>query len=66
MTRRHEHLHADLCEPFKNASFGGSKYFFIIIDYSRKTWTLFFKAKNNAFVYFTKFYQQVYKSKDKI
>lgn len=65
--RRHDLLHFDLCSPFKNPLLGGSRYFFTIADhYSRRAWTFFLKHKSDTLTYFTKLYQQVNITNDKI
>nr|GEV50709.1 hypothetical protein [Tanacetum cinerariifolium] len=42
-------LHMDLCGPIQVASINGKKYILVIIDdYSRYTWTLFLKSKDET------------------
>ncbi|GJY67853.1 retrovirus-related pol polyprotein from transposon TNT 1-94 [Tanacetum coccineum] len=42
-------LHMDLCGPMRVASINGKKYILVIIDdYSRYTWTLFLRSKNET------------------
>ena len=48
-------LHIDLFEPSRTMSLGGNYYGLVIVDdYSRYTWTLFFRTKNDAFDVFRK------------
>nr|GEV85470.1 hypothetical protein [Tanacetum cinerariifolium] len=42
-------LHMDLCSPMRVASINGNKYILIIVDdYSRYTWTLFLRSKDET------------------
>ncbi|GJS76409.1 retrovirus-related pol polyprotein from transposon TNT 1-94 [Tanacetum coccineum] len=42
-------LHMDLCGPMRFASINGKKYILVIIDdYSRYTWTLFLRSKDET------------------
>ncbi|GJY70202.1 retrovirus-related pol polyprotein from transposon TNT 1-94, partial [Tanacetum coccineum] len=42
-------LHMDLCDPMRVASINGKKYIMVIIDdYSRYTWTLFLRSKDET------------------
>ncbi|GJW42354.1 retrovirus-related pol polyprotein from transposon TNT 1-94 [Tanacetum coccineum] len=42
-------LHMDLCGPMRVASINGKKYFLVIFDnYSRYTWTLFLRSKDET------------------
>ncbi|GJY60273.1 retrovirus-related pol polyprotein from transposon TNT 1-94 [Tanacetum coccineum] len=42
-------LHMDLCGPMRVASINGKKYILVIIDdYSRYTWTLFLRSKDET------------------
>nr|GEW62691.1 retrovirus-related Pol polyprotein from transposon TNT 1-94 [Tanacetum cinerariifolium] len=42
-------LHMDLCGPIRVASINGKKYILVIIDdYSRYTWTLFLRSKDET------------------
>ncbi|GKB82070.1 retrovirus-related pol polyprotein from transposon TNT 1-94, partial [Tanacetum coccineum] len=42
-------LHMDLCGPMRVASINGKKYILIIVDdYSRYTWTLFLRSKDET------------------
>ncbi|GKD91567.1 retrovirus-related pol polyprotein from transposon TNT 1-94 [Tanacetum coccineum] len=42
-------LHMDLCCPMRVASINGKKYILVIVDdYSRYTWTLFLKSKDET------------------
>ncbi|GKF60807.1 retrovirus-related pol polyprotein from transposon TNT 1-94, partial [Tanacetum coccineum] len=42
-------LHMDLCGPMRVASINGKKYILVIVDdYSRYTWTLFLRSKNET------------------
>ncbi|XP_070007824.1 uncharacterized protein [Nicotiana sylvestris] len=45
-----ELLHMDLCGPMRVQSRGGKRYIFVIVDdYSRFTWTLFLRTKDETF-----------------
>nr|GEZ35112.1 retrovirus-related Pol polyprotein from transposon TNT 1-94 [Tanacetum cinerariifolium] len=45
--RRLNLLHMDLCGPIRVASINGKKYILVIVDdYSRYTWTLFLRSKD--------------------
>ena len=55
-----ELLHMDLFGPSRNASLNGSKYVFVIVDdYSRFTWVIFLKHKNDAFSKFCDFCKKI-------
>nr|GEX35336.1 ribonuclease H-like domain-containing protein [Tanacetum cinerariifolium] len=42
-------LHIDLCSPMRVASINGKKYILVIVDdYSRYTWTLFLRSKDET------------------
>ncbi|GJV96887.1 retrovirus-related pol polyprotein from transposon TNT 1-94 [Tanacetum coccineum] len=42
-------LHMDLCGPMRFASINGKKYILVIVDdYSRYTWTLFLRSKDET------------------
>nr|GEX63991.1 hypothetical protein [Tanacetum cinerariifolium] len=42
-------LHMDFCGPMRVASINGKKYILVIVDdYSRYTWTLFLRSKNET------------------
>ncbi|GJS37308.1 retrovirus-related pol polyprotein from transposon TNT 1-94 [Tanacetum coccineum] len=42
-------LHMDLCGPMRVESINGKKYILVIVDdYSRYTWTLFLRSKNET------------------
>ena len=59
-TKPLELLHLDLFGPTQNASLGGSRYVFVIVDdYSRYTWVLFLIHKNEAFKLFTTTFAKV-------
>ncbi|XP_074322885.1 uncharacterized protein LOC141659857 [Apium graveolens] len=45
-------LHLDLFGPERYVSLGGKNYAFVIVDYSRFTWVLFLRTKDEAFVEF--------------
>ena len=54
-TRPLELLHIDLFGPSRTMSLGGNYYGLVIVDdYSRFTWTLFLKTKDDAFTAFHK------------
>ncbi|GJU23934.1 retrovirus-related pol polyprotein from transposon TNT 1-94 [Tanacetum coccineum] len=47
--RRLNLLHMDLCGPMRVASINGKKYILVIVDdYSRYTWTLFLRSKDET------------------
>nr|GFA09631.1 retrovirus-related Pol polyprotein from transposon TNT 1-94 [Tanacetum cinerariifolium] len=47
--RRLNLLHIDLCGPMRVASINGKKYILVIVDdYSRYTWTLFLRSKDET------------------
>nr|GFA40759.1 Gag-Pol polyprotein [Tanacetum cinerariifolium] len=47
--RRLNLLHMDLCGPMRVASINGNKYILMIVDdYSRYTWTLFLRSKDET------------------
>ena len=49
-SKRLEVLHIDLFEPSRTMSLGGNYYGLVIVDdYSRYTWTLLLKTKNDVF-----------------
>ncbi|XP_070054604.1 uncharacterized protein [Nicotiana tomentosiformis] len=53
-------LHMDLCGPMRVPSIGGKKYIFVIVDdYSRFTWTLFLKTKDETFPVFVAFVKKI-------
>ncbi len=59
-TTRNVLIHSNLCGPFIHTSLGGSKYFVTFtIDFSKKTWIFFQRAKNGAFVKIKIFKQMV-------
>ena len=44
-----ELLHMDLCGPMRVQSPGGARYMFVIVDdYSRFTWTIFLRSKDEG------------------
>ena len=44
-----ELLHMDLCGPMRVQSPGGARYMFVIVDdYSRFTWTIFLRSKDEV------------------
>ncbi|XP_070036449.1 uncharacterized protein [Nicotiana tomentosiformis] len=50
----------DLCGPMRVTSRGGKKYIFVIVDdYSRFTWTLFLKTKDETFLVFAAFVKNI-------
>nr|GEX16990.1 retrovirus-related Pol polyprotein from transposon TNT 1-94 [Tanacetum cinerariifolium] len=47
--RRLDLLHMDLCGPMRVASINGKKYILVIVDdYTRYTWTLFLRSKDES------------------
>nr|GEU52922.1 retrovirus-related Pol polyprotein from transposon TNT 1-94 [Tanacetum cinerariifolium] len=49
LKRRLNLLHIDLCGPMRVASINGKKYILVIVDdYSRYTWTLFLRSKDET------------------
>ncbi|GJY77172.1 retrovirus-related pol polyprotein from transposon TNT 1-94 [Tanacetum coccineum] len=47
--RRQNMLHMDLCGPMRVTSINGKKYILVIVDdYSRYTWTLFLRSKDET------------------
>nr|GEY80528.1 retrovirus-related Pol polyprotein from transposon TNT 1-94 [Tanacetum cinerariifolium] len=49
LKRRLNLLHMDLCGPMQVASINGKKYILVIVDdYSRYTWTLFLRSKDET------------------
>ncbi|XP_070019370.1 uncharacterized protein [Nicotiana sylvestris] len=55
-----EFLHMDLCGPMRLQSRGGKRYIFVIVDdYSRFTWTLFLRTKNETFKVFVAFVKKI-------
>nr|GEW88979.1 hypothetical protein [Tanacetum cinerariifolium] len=49
LKRRLNSLHMNLCGPMRVASINGKKYILVIIDdYSRYTWTLFLRSKDET------------------
>ncbi|XP_070050394.1 uncharacterized protein [Nicotiana tomentosiformis] len=55
-----ELLHMDLCGPMRVPSTGGKRYIFVIVDdYSRFTWTLFLRTKDETFEVFVAFVKKI-------
>ncbi|XP_075083428.1 uncharacterized protein LOC107775971 [Nicotiana tabacum] len=53
-------LHMDLCGPMRVPSRRGKKYIFVIVDdYSRFTWALFLKTKDETFSVFVAFVKKI-------
>ncbi|XP_070047150.1 uncharacterized protein [Nicotiana tomentosiformis] len=53
-------LHMDLCGPMRVPSRGGKRYIFIIVDdYSRFSWTLFLRTKDETFQVFVAFVKKI-------
>ncbi|GBL95365.1 Retrovirus-related Pol polyprotein from transposon TNT 1-94 [Araneus ventricosus] len=51
-----ELLHADLCDPIQPDSYGGAKYFMVLVDdFSGMYFTYFLKNKNEVFDIFSQF-----------
>nr|XP_009615500.1 uncharacterized protein LOC104108221 [Nicotiana tomentosiformis] len=55
-----ELLHMDLCGPMRVPSREGKRYIFVIVDdYSRFTWTLFLRTKDETFEVFVAFVKKI-------
>jgi transposase InsO family protein len=55
-------IHTDICGPFPNESYGGSKYFLTVIDdLSRFSWVFFLKRKLDASITLRAFFNHVEK-----
>ncbi|XP_075077402.1 uncharacterized protein LOC142164119 [Nicotiana tabacum] len=53
-------FHIDLCGTIRVPSRGGKKYVFVIVDdYSRFTWTLFLRSKDDTFEVFVEFVKMI-------
>ncbi|XP_070008496.1 intracellular protein transport protein USO1-like [Nicotiana sylvestris] len=53
-------LHMDLCGPMRVQSRGGKRYIFVIVDdYSRFTWTMFLRTKDETFEVFVAFVKKI-------
>ena len=53
-------IHMDLCGPMRVQSKGGNRYIFVLVDdYTRFTWTLFLKSKDQAFERFSSLVPQL-------
>ena len=49
-----ELIYMDLCGPMRTQSYGGNRYIFVLFDdFTRYTWTLFLKSKDQAFTAFS-------------
>ena len=49
-----ELIHMDLCGPMRVQSTGGNRYIFVLVDdYSRYTWTIFLRSKDQTFTEFS-------------
>ena len=49
-----ELIHMDLCGPMRVQSTGGNRYIFVLVDdYTRYTWTIFLRSKDQAFTEFS-------------
>jgi transposase InsO family protein len=63
-TKPLELLHIDLFGPSRTKSIGGNYYGLVIVDdYSRFTWTLFLKTKDEAFSAFVKLANRIQNEK---
>ncbi|GJY85933.1 retrovirus-related pol polyprotein from transposon TNT 1-94 [Tanacetum coccineum] len=52
-------LHMDLCGPMRVASINGKKYILVIVDdYSRYTWTLFLRSKDETLETLNTFFKE--------
>ena len=55
----------DLIGPNRTASLGGCTYCLVIVDdYSRYTWVIFLKSKNDAFAEFTRLMRKIQNQKE--
>lgn len=55
-TEKLQLIHADLCGPMSEPSWGGAKYLLMFTDnFTRKTFCYFLKAKNEVFRFFKDF-----------
>ncbi|XP_075098044.1 uncharacterized protein LOC142175359 [Nicotiana tabacum] len=55
-----ELLHMDLCGPMRVPIGGGKRYIFVIVDdYSRFTWTMFLRTKDETFKVFVAFVKKI-------
>jgi transposase InsO family protein len=55
-----ELIHTDVCGPFPNESYGGSKYFLTVIDdFSPFSWVFFLKRKSGTSITLRVFYNHV-------
>jgi hypothetical protein len=52
-------IHSDVCGPMPVRSLGGSLYYVIFIDYSRKTWLYLLKSKDEVFSKFQEFNAEI-------
>nr|GEW66894.1 retrovirus-related Pol polyprotein from transposon TNT 1-94 [Tanacetum cinerariifolium] len=53
-------LHMDLCGPMRVASINGKKYILVIVDdYSRYTWTLFLRSKDETLEVLKEFFTMI-------
>ena len=50
-----ELIRSDVCGPMSSTSLSGFEYYITFIDYSRKTWIYFLKAKSEVFEKFKEF-----------
>ncbi|KAJ0532731.1 putative RNA-directed DNA polymerase [Helianthus annuus] len=55
-TKPLELVHADLCGPITPQTYGGNRYFLLIVDdFTRFMWVYLLKTKDEAFIMFKKF-----------
>ncbi|XP_070010318.1 uncharacterized protein [Nicotiana sylvestris] len=55
-----ELLHIDICGPLRVQSRGGKRHIFVIVDdYSRFTWTMFLRTKDETFEVFLAFVKKI-------
>ena len=58
-------MHLDLCGPTRTPSFGGNRYAFVIVDdFSRFSWVIFLKHKDETYENFTSFVKRIQNFKD--
>ena len=57
-------IHGDLCGPISPMTYGGNKYFMLLVDdFSRFMWVFLLKSKNETLVVFKKF--KIYEGRER-